>query len=70
VSGFKEFAEQVEESVTSVSKLSADSVLSRTNYPVTGPSGFGSALSAAQMAKQEFKKDAFNSYATMAGWSA
>jgi hypothetical protein len=70
VSGFQDLADQVKESVTSVSKRSPESIFSGTAYPASGPSNFSSARSEAQRAKAEFKKDAFKSYSNIAWWGA
>jgi len=70
VSGFKDLADQVKESVTNVSKRSPESIFSGTAYPASGPSNFSSARSEAQRAKVEFKKDAFKSYSNIAWWGA
>lgn len=68
VSGFQDLADEVKESVTSVSKRSPDSIFSGTAHPASGPSNFSSARSEAQRVKAEFKKDALKSYSNIAWW--
>lgn len=69
-SRLKDFADHVGESVSSISELTPKNIFTDTDYGAPGPSGFESALSGAQNAAQEFKKDAFDTAITVALWSA
>ncbi|WP_245243349.1 tetratricopeptide repeat protein, partial [Pararhodobacter sp. SW119] len=70
VSSFGDLADQVKETVVSVSNRSPESVFSDASSSVPGPSSFSSAQSDAQRAKAELTKDSFKSYSNIAWWSA